>query len=74
MIKALVNWIYTERLIEVASHILEKKKRLAGGEGTLNPVREGLCATSGSTKLKAKARSLMNNHIPLTYNGSMSYN
>lgn len=27
MIKGLVNWIYTERLIETASYILEKKEK-----------------------------------------------
>lgn len=27
MIKGLVNWIYTERLIEMGSYILEKKKK-----------------------------------------------
>lgn len=74
MIKALVNWLYTERLIEVASRIPEKKKRPAGGEGTLNPVRKALCAISGSMRLKGKARSLVNNHIPLTYNGRLSLN
>lgn len=27
MIKGFVNWIYTERLIEMASYILEKKEK-----------------------------------------------
>lgn len=52
MIKGLVNWIYTERLI--ASYSLEKNKRQAR-RGALNPAWKGACATSGSIKLKAKA-------------------
>lgn len=47
MIKGFVNWIYTERLIEMASYILEKKEKKKTGKrtGTLNPVCEGICAT-----------------------------
>lgn len=54
MIKGLVNWIYTEKLIELASYSLEKNKRQAR-RGALNPAWKGTCATSGSIKLKAKA-------------------
>lgn len=34
MIKGLGNWTHTERLMELASYILKKKKRLLGEGGS----------------------------------------
>lgn len=46
MVKSLGNWICTERLMELASYILEKKEKLVE-IGALSPECEGLCAISG---------------------------
>lgn len=41
MIKALGNWIYRGGVMELAFHVL-KKKRLVRGKGSQPPVSEGM--------------------------------
>ena len=57
MIKALGNWNYRESVMELAFHVL-KKKRLIRGESP-QPVSEGMqAAQEPESQLQAKARSL----------------
>lgn len=57
MIKALGNWIYRGGVMELAFHVL-KKKRLVRGKGSQPPVSEGMQVaarvwelTSGQSKV-----------------------